>query len=164
MPFQPQPFLERNAAGYSSGGGANPSGREGYFWNIPRAKRGLTVIEMLVAAALFAASFMILIGAFPLAARAIRLAQVRNIAHHLAQSRLERLNVAAYADVAAGGPEGIDVTVINNGISETIPFSLTQDVTVVSTGLKHVRVTLRWTRDSRDQSLFLETDVAKYAP
>ncbi len=138
--------------------------------SIPRAKRsaadrrGLTVIEMLVAAALFAASFMILIGAFPLAARAIRLAQVRNIAHHLAQSRLERLNVSAYADVAPGGPEGIDVTVINNGVAETIPFSLTQDVTVVNSGLKHVKVTLNWTRDSRNQSLFLETDVAKYAP
>lgn len=121
-------------------------------------------MEMIVAAALFAGSFLIIIGAFPLAARAIRNAEIRNVAHHLAQARLERLNVTGFDQLTFANTENVNVDLIHQGQTETTDFKITHQATDIGVGLRHVRVLVEWTRDGRNQNTFLETDIARVTP
>ena len=124
----------------------------------------MTVMEVIVAAALFAISILVLLGVFPLSARAVRKAQVRTIATHLAENQIEKSRAASFVSVASVPPYSVVADIVNNNITEGVDFSVEQNVTNISTAVKRVRVTVNWKRESQDQTVFLETDLASTLP
>ena len=121
-------------------------------------------MEVIVAAALFAISLLVLMGIFPISTRAVRKAQVRTIAARLVENQLERTRAASFNSVSDVPPFSVIVDIINNGNVENVDFRVEQQVTTPTAGLKHVRVTVSWKRESQDQSIFLETDLANTSP
>ena len=119
---------------------------------------------MIVAAALFSISLLVLLGIFPLAARAVRKAEVRTIATHLAESQLERTRSTSFVSVADVPAYPVSVDIVNNNNTERVDFSVTQSVTPVASGHKHVRVAVQWKREDQVQTAYLETDVASTLP
>ncbi len=120
-------------------------------------------MEMLVAAAVFASSVMILLGIFPLSARAVRNSQLNLIATHLAENQLEIARARSYEALFSESSPSIPFTLKVNGTDLNVTYNLTMDVQEVNPGLKRVRVTVSWFWEF-DRNLTLETEIARTAP
>ncbi|MCE7870499.1 hypothetical protein DYH09_09005 [bacterium CPR1] len=120
-------------------------------------------MEMLVAAAVFASSVMILLGIFPLSARAVRQSQLNLIATHLAENQLETARARSYEALFTESLPAIPFTLKVNGTDLNVTYNVTMDVTEVNPGLKSVRVTVSWHWEF-DRNLTLETEIARTAP
>ncbi len=126
-------------------------------------RRGFSVMEMLVAAAVFASSVMILLGIFPLSARAVRQSQLNLIATHLAENQLETARARSYEALFTETLPPIPFTLKVNGTDLNVTYTVTMDVTEVNPGLKSVRVTVSWFWEF-DRNLTLETEIARTSP
>lgn len=126
-------------------------------------RRAFSVMEMLVAAAVFASSVMILLGIFPLSARAVRNSQLNLIATHLAENQLEIARARSYEALFSESSPAIPFTLKVNGTDLNVTYNLTMDVQEVNPGLKSVRVTVSWFWEF-DRNLTLETEIARTSP
>ena len=124
----------------------------------------MTIMEIVVAAALFSISMLVLLGIFPLSARAVRKAEVRTIAVHLAENQMERARSISFSAVGNVPAYSSSADIVNNSLTETIDFTIAQTVTDLGSGLKHTIVNVSWRRENQDQSVFLETDFASTQP
>ncbi|MEW6279972.1 MAG: hypothetical protein AB1758_15185 [Candidatus Eremiobacterota bacterium] len=128
--------------------------------------RGLTVVEMLIAAALFAVSLMIMLGVFPVSARAVRKSQETLIATHLAETQLELARAGSFGNLASFSPQTTTVVVTHNGVDIDYAFEVEQQVSDFGTdsGLKTVVVLVRWASDRQQRTLRMETQIARTIP
>lgn len=130
-----------------------------------RRRRGLTVVEVLVAVALFASAIVVLLAVFPMSTRAARQSQAQLVATHLVQRELEICRTTSYDQLQSRTPPALSMSKDHNGTEVTIDYQL--EVTVLETrpGLKHVRVEALWyAPDENERRFSLETDVAKLTP
>lgn len=125
--------------------------------------RGFSVLEMLVAAAVFAISVMILLGIFPLSARAVRQSQLTLIATHMAEFQLETARARSFEALSDESLPVIPVTLKLNGTDTTVDYMVSMRVMETSPGLKHVTATVTWKWES-DRTLTLETEIARTMP
>lgn len=126
--------------------------------------RGFSVLEVVVAATLFTISVLALFGVFPLSARAVRQAEERNLASHLANNRLVLARSSSFVSLISRSPENVTVDFVHQGSTHTQVFEVEQVVNSLTPKLKNIVVWVRWSSDSRSQELQLETQVADFAP
>ncbi len=120
-------------------------------------------MEMLVAAAVFASAVMILLGIFPLSARAVRQSQLTLIGTHMAEFELETARARSYEALADETLPPIPVTLKLNGTDTTVSYTVAMMVQESSPGLKHVAVTVNWLWET-PHSVTLETEIARTTP
>lgn len=126
-------------------------------------QRAFSVLEMLVAAAVFASSVMILLGIFPLSTRAVRSSELTLIATHMAEFQLETARARSYDSLFDETGPALPVTLTLNGIDTTVDYTVSMQVQEVAPGLKHVTATVVWYWET-DHTLKLETEIARLAP
>lgn len=129
-----------------------------------RMRRGFTILEMIIAAAIFAVAVVCLIGVFPVSARAAREAQGTLVAVNLAQRELEMARSASYSAITPR-TSSYTISIDSNGVDERVTFSTSLEVTEVRPGLKLVKATVTWAQpDSVERSTSLETYVVRLTP
>lgn len=109
----------------------------------PNSRRGLTVVETLIAATLFLTAVVVLVGLYPASARAVRQAQGHLLATNIAQRELE-LSVAMDFDALEDRTQQYVVDIENNGNLQKITFDTQVLITDVKPGLKRIVVEMSW--------------------
>lgn len=106
--------------------------------------RGFSIIEMLVAVAVFTVFYFVVLEVWPLNAQAAR--QSRNVASatHLAQREMEYAIYQGY-DSAASRSGTFTVSHTVNGRPHSTDFTYDVQVTQTSASLKDVVVSVDWT-------------------
>lgn len=119
-------------------------------------------MEMVVAAAVFAVSVLVLFGIFPITARSVAQAEQRLMANHLAANRLEMVRTSAFNNVVSTPPQTAVVVFRHHDETDEQEFEVEQVVTPsgADSGLKNVEVIVRWKYQNRNQELRLETQIA----
>lgn len=127
-------------------------------------RRGLTVIETLIASAVFTVAILALIGIYPVSAKAARQAQGALVAANLAEKELEFSRAMAY-DAVADRTLDYEISIENNGFDMQLVFQTATTVTEIRPGLKQIKVRVDWAEpDSQPRKLEMETYVANLAP
>ena len=121
---------------------------------------------MVVAAAIFVVSVLVLFGIFPITARSVHQAEERLMASHLAENRLELCRSTAYLNLKPLPPELTTVIFRHQGELVTQEYSVEQRVTPIGTPdrLRNVEVIVSWKSNNRTQELRLETQFASLSP
>lgn len=127
-------------------------------------KRAFSVMEVVVAAAVFIISVLVLFGIFPISARAMRQAEQRLMAEHLADNRLTLCRSSAFSDLKNIPAQVNEVFFRHQDQVESEQFSVEQKVTNVTPKLKNIEVIVTWDSERRHQELRLETQIADLQP
>jgi len=127
--------------------------------NSRRQNRGLSLLELLVAVSVFAVAFVMLLTAFPTAARAVRQGHDYVAATFLAERCLEQIRGLDY-DTIENGTYTVQVNTSNQGVELRQGFSVQTLVSEPQTNLKRVRVLVSWTGE-RARHVEVFTDVAR---
>lgn len=127
-------------------------------------RRAFSIMEVIVAAAVFVVGVLVIFGIFPLTARSVRQAEQRLMASHLANNRLTLCRSTAYNDLANLPGQLIPVEFRHQGEVYTQEYVVEQKVTNPATLIKNVEVVVTWKSDNRDQELRLETQFASLDP
>ena len=125
---------------------------------------GLTVIETLIAATLFLTSAVVLVGLYPMSARASRQAQGHLLATYLAERELELVRAMDYRAIESRQAD-YELDVKNNGAAHKIDFRVDVTVTEIRTGLKSILVRVNYLGpDYFNRELKMETYAAQISP
>ncbi len=127
-------------------------------------KRAFSVMEVVVASAVFILSVLVLFGIFPISARAVRQAEQRLMAEHLADNRLTLCRSSAFVDLKNVAPQLNTVLFRHQDEVVSQDFTLEQKVTNVTAKLKNIEVIVSWDSERRHQELRLETQIADLQP
>lgn len=115
-------------------------------------RRGVTLIETMVAMAILSVVLLAILGLAITSRRTSRQAELGFQASVLAQNLLERDKAKTYAELTAGGPDVVDLT----GISTSLPHVRVERTVVELPGfdgrLKEVTVKVFWSEPGRDRS------------
>ena len=114
----------------------------------------------MIAVAVFAVAFVMLLTAFPTAARTVRQGEEYLNATFLAERRLEEVR-SLYYDNVVDSTSTESVTTNNQGVALTRDYSVQTLVTIPQTDLKRVRVLVSWTGD-RARHVEVLAYVARY--
>lgn len=129
-----------------------------------RARRsGFSLIEVLIATAVFSVAFLALIGLFPTTQRTSRQAQYQLLANHVGETQMEQAMYAPFDSLVSTAPQTQVLTTRTNGTQQVWSFTYQLTVTPNANGnpsLKDVRCRVTWT-DDRLRYLDLETLVWK---
>lgn len=129
-----------------------------------RKSLGLTVIETLIAATLFLTAAVVLVGLYPMSARASRQAQGHLMATYLAERELELVRAMEYSAIENREEEYV-LTVENNGARNDIEFETEITVREIRAGLKSIVVKVNYLGpDFFNRELRMETYAAQISP
>jgi Tfp pilus assembly protein PilV len=105
-------------------------------------KRGLTLVEIIFAAALLSLTFLAVLNVVPTSVIAEKRAQNRVVADALAQNQIERARAVPFSQLAA---DGVERALGTHTVNKTV-FRVSQTVTEASAThrLKDVVVTVTW--------------------
>lgn len=120
-----------------------------------RPARGMSILEVLIALAVFATAFLMCLGIFPTAARAVAQARAEEQATRLAEAELERLMAVPFEDVATG-LRTAETRAVLAGQEALQTFTVQTTVTDLHADLKDLQVLVSWTSD-QTHYLRLET-------
>ncbi len=123
--------------------------------------KALSLLELVVAVGVFATAFLLLLGVFPTATRAIRLANEYLTASFLAEQEIETVRGLAFEDIDDVSPREVTVQTTNRAITADASYTVEVVKDDLNPDLKEVRVLVSWTRE-RSRSLELSTYVADY--
>ncbi|MBI3927588.1 MAG: prepilin-type N-terminal cleavage/methylation domain-containing protein [Armatimonadetes bacterium] len=130
-----------------------------------RGSRGFTVVEMLIAAALFMVAVTAVIGVFPVSVRASHQAQGVYVASSLAERELEFTRGMSYDAVVPRAEKPYMISIDHSGVANEINFNTVVEVVEEQPGLKRVIAQVTWTEpDSLPRTVQLETYVARLDP
>lgn len=126
---------------------------------VSRTRRGLTLIEVIVALALFVIATLAMMSIWPVQARAVDLARNVLTATEIGERELEAVLAPGFPQVVnRSGSQTVMASVDGNPATATFTYTLT--VTSVSTFLKDVIVRVEWTEGGVKHEVALETLVA----
>lgn len=108
-----------------------------------RRRSGFSLLELMIAIAIFATSLLMLLGVFPTANQGARQAQGVVAANNLAQQQIEKALATDY-DQLQSGVQQFQVTSTNNGAPKTTRFSVQTTVSEPQADLKLVQVLVQW--------------------
>ncbi|MDQ7822336.1 MAG: prepilin-type N-terminal cleavage/methylation domain-containing protein [Candidatus Eremiobacteraeota bacterium] len=151
-----------------------------------RDRRGFSLIELLIAIAIFLTSFCMIIGVFPVTFRSIQMAKNQMLATHFAEERIEYVKGMEFASILAmseynpPAPPPVPlngsftVTSMVNGVTQTLSYNWNIQVNKLPDAAANpcelcgVRVTVWWYENSNEaatinkvHSVDLYTEVAK---
>ncbi len=129
------------------------------------------MLELVVAVGIFATAFLLLLGVFPTATRAIRQANEYLTASYLAEQEIELVRAMDYDAIVAVSPRDVTVQTTNRGITVDTRYTIEVDVSeidpknpdqiLIGSGLKRIRVLVSWTHE-QIRKLEVSTYVADY--
>lgn len=119
----------------------------------------MSLLELLIAVGVFAVAFVMLLTAFPTAARAVRQGQEHLNATFLAERRLEEVRSLDFEDVE-DDLHTVQVSTTNQGLESTLDYSIQTQVSEPQSDLKRVRILVSWAGD-RARHVEVLTDVAR---
>lgn len=129
------------------------------------------MLELVVAVGIFATAFLLLLGVFPTATRAIRQANEYLTASYLAEQEIELVRAMDYDAIVAVSPRDVTVQTTNRGITVDTRYTIEVDVSeidpknpdqiLIDSGLKRIRVLVSWTHE-QIRKLEVSTYVADY--
>lgn len=128
-----------------------------------RLQSGISLLELVIAVAVFAVAFLMLLTAFPTAARAIHQGDQYLVATFLAERRLEEIRSLDFDSVVETGADpggAVAVPTSNQGVASNLEYSIQTKVQELEPNLKRVRVVVSWTAD-RARYVEVLTDVAR---
>ncbi|GMU52292.1 MAG: hypothetical protein AMXMBFR33_14380 [Candidatus Xenobia bacterium] len=114
-----------------------------------------------MAVGVFATAFLLLLGVFPTATRAIRQANEYLTASFLAEQEIETVRGLAFEDIDDVSPREVTVQTTNRGTTADASYTVEVDIDSLNPELKRIRILVSWTRE-RPRSLELSTYVADY--
>lgn len=126
-------------------------------------RAGFSLIEVLIATAVFSVAFLALIGLFPTTQRTSRQAQYQLLANHVGETQMEQTLYAPFDSIVSTSPQTQVLTTQTNGTQQVWSFTYQLTVTPNANGnanLKDVRCRVTW-NDDRFRYLDLETLVWK---
>lgn len=103
-------------------------------------------MELLIALAIFATALLVIIGLFPMAARAVKQAQGITIATDLASRRMEEL-LAVPFDQLQSDLSSVTMAARSAGHPTAVDYSVQTVVIDLEPDLKQVDVIVSWTTD-----------------
>ena len=124
-----------------------------------RPPRGLSLLEVMIGLAVYSTAFLMCLGVFPTAARAV--AQARSEAHatRLAEEELEHLARLPFDDVVSGVRTARSPATPGDR-EEPVAFTVQTTVTPMNPDLKDLLVLVSWSTD-QTHHLRLESYRAK---
>ncbi len=126
--------------------------------------RGLTIIEMLIAATVFIVAIVTLIGIFPVSARSAQQSHAHLVATNLAEKELELSRAMDFLAVA-DRDKTYRLHQESGGFAREEIYQVTVRVREIRSGLKSVLVTVKWDQDKNiPRNLSMETFVARLTP
>jgi Tfp pilus assembly protein PilV len=124
-----------------------------------RSPRGLSLIEVIFAATLIGMLMIFLICLFPSSVMAIRHAEHRIKALHLAQSYLEEKRYGAFSELYAAPEDLYDVMGDDGTVYHPCDYECFDIYDADPAHLKGIRVTVTWKETSSDYSITQELHV-----
>ncbi len=115
-----------------------------------------------MAVGVFATAFLLLLGVFPTATRAIRQANEYLTASFLAEQEIETVRGLPFEAIANISPREVTVQTTNRGITADARYTVEVDVDPLSSELKRIRVLISWPAERPTRNLELNTYVADY--
>lgn len=126
-------------------------------------KRGVSLVEALVAIAILAGAFMALLGMYPVGLRSIKQAQALHGATYLAEQLMEVERTTPYANISSHGPTTFAWETIHDGQISRIDYEYQVLVTELTDSLeleaKDIVVQVTWNVGSGLKTLRLESEV-----
>jgi len=116
----------------------------------------MTIVEVVVAMALFVAFFLLVMNTWPLNAWAAARARHTVLANHIAEQEMER-TLAVGFDNAASRTGSYTLTGSTNGAAESQAFDYTVTVTAISSDASDVVVGVSWTEGGQSRNVTCET-------
>ncbi len=89
------------------------------------------MLELVVAVGIFATAFLLLLGVFPTATRAIRQANEYLTASYLAEQEIELVRAMDYDAIVAVSPRDVTVQTTNRGITVDTRYTIEVDVSEI---------------------------------
>lgn len=105
--------------------------------------RGFSLAEAMVAVALFAVAFLLLVGAFPRAAEVLLQARGYMVASHLAEQEMARLSALPFSEIASG-TSSVAMSSAQRGTPQLVTYTVQTVVTPLPLDLKKVQVVVSW--------------------
>lgn len=110
------------------------------------------LLEILIALTIFTTSFLFILGAFPICARAVHQSRCVFLANQIAQQRQDMVAAQPFATIPSyvtGLPGTASIVSINNGTTEVISFSIATTCSQVGDpNLLDIRTQVSWTEGS----------------
>lgn len=125
-------------------------------------KRGLSLAEALVAIAILASAFIVVLGMYPVGLSTIKQAQAINGATFLAERILEQERSKPYAQIQSNGPTTVAWATTHDGQSSALDYEYQVLVTERNDALtlkaKDIVVQVSWNVGSGLKNLRLESE------
>lgn len=109
-------------------------------------RRGISILEVLIGLAVFSTAFLMCLGIFPTAARAVTQARSQAQATRIAEAEMERLMSLPYADLA-NSLATVQGQATIAGRDVPVTFSVQTTATDVHSDLKRLHVLVSWSSD-----------------
>lgn len=127
-------------------------------------RRGVGLVDVLVGLSLITMGFLICMNALPMSGRALRAAQTKLVATHVAEQQLELAAAQPFDTLASLPPSPIPMTTVVRNTAQTVTYTTQVNAVQISQNLYDVTCTVTW-RDNLGagpvRQVFLETMVAR---
>lgn len=123
-----------------------------------RSRPGFSLVELLIAIALFVSFFFLVMDVWPVNARATQQGKSLGIATHLAEQQMALAQAQTFTSVTAVSPPvSVRVASMVNGVAQSTTFTYSVTVNLVTADTKDVVVQVGWVEGGVSRNVMLET-------
>jgi len=132
--------------------------------------KGFSVIELLIALAIFVTSFCMIIGIFPVTFRSIQMSKNFLLATNLAEQKMEYAKSLPFSDIDTTHLANESITMFStvNGVQQTLRFTCNYQLSAPSSTsdpyygqIKYITVMVTWQYGVQQEYIKLQSSVAK---
>lgn len=132
--------------------------------------KGFSIIELLIALAIFVTSFCMIIGIFPVTFRSIQMSKNYLLATNLAEQKMEYAKSLVFTDIDTTHLPNETITIFStvNGVQQTLRFTCNYQINVPTDAtspyygqIKYITCQVSWEYRSQVEYVRLQSSVAK---
>ncbi len=120
-------------------------------------RRGLTLLEVIIAAFVFLLFVVFTSGLWIAYSRSVAKSRNHLVATHLGRTVLENAVDLGYNSVQSSGPLTLNMQLETDGVVHDVPFEYSLNVSQQAPGLKRVQVLVTYTYQGKTTEVDLET-------